>query len=82
MLIVQFYHKMALAKNLHEQKTNLVNIYRVQKGCGTKIKGLHTFSVVFIHKMALKNSVRLEVNDCVLSEFIDFMFFRGRLNGV
>ena len=45
MLIVQFYHKMALAKNLHELKTNLVNIYRVQKGCGTKIKGLwlHTF---------------------------------------
>ena len=24
--------------------------------------------------MALKNSVRLEVNDCVLSESIDFMF--------
>ena len=51
---MQIYHKMALAKNLHEQKTNSVNIYCVQRGCDTKIKGLHTFSVAFIHKMALK----------------------------
>ena len=50
---------MALAKNLHEQKTNLVNIYCVQKGCGTKIKGLYTFSVVFIHKMALKKQCEM-----------------------
>ena len=59
-----------------------IYIYCVQRGCGTKIKCLQTFSVVFIHKMALKNSVRREVDDCVFSEFTDFMFFRERLNGV
>ena len=53
-LIVQFYYKMALVKNLHEQETNSMNIYCAQRGCGTQIKGLHTFSAVFIHKMTLK----------------------------
>ena len=56
---VQFYHKMTLAKNLHEQKTNSVNIYCVQRGCATKIKGLHTFSVVLIHQIALKKQYDL-----------------------
>ena len=48
-----------LAKNLHEQKTNSMNKYCLQRGCATKIKGLHTFSVVLIHKMALKKQYDL-----------------------
>ena len=47
-------HSLLLEINLHEQEINSMNIYCVQRGRGTKIKGLHTFSVVFIHKMALK----------------------------